>query len=179
MGLLMIVCDVAMSNQDLLDNLKPAKLDPRFVIGRIGQLLEGLNEGKGVKSTVNIGGTQPTSTITFTGQPVTAETCVINGVTFTARTAATLANEFTIGPTFNETAANLAASVNASTSAAIQGQIRATVVGGVVTLTAVVPRSGTQGLATTTEVMTNATTSGAFAGGVDVANNYKIDVGRS
>lgn len=179
MGLLMIVCDVAMSNQDLVDNLKLGKLDPRFSLMRIGQLIDGLNEKKGVKSTVNIGGTQPTSTITFTGQPVATETCSINGVTFTARASGAVANEFNIGPTFNETAANLAAAVNASTSAAIQGQIRATVSGGVVTLTAVVPRSGTQGLATTTETLTNATTSGAFAGGADVANTYKIDVGRS
>lgn len=180
MGLLTINLDVASSNQDILDGLKLGKLDSRFALGRLAAFIEGLNKAKGVKATVMVGGTQAISTVTFTGAPTAAQTMTVNGVTFTARASGAVANEFNIGPTVTETAASLRDAINASTSAGIAGLVRATSAAGVVTIYAVVPRAGTQGLAATSiGVMSNVSTSGAFASGADISNSYRLDVGRA
>lgn len=177
MALLTIVIDVADSAQDLADKLKLDR-DPRFALGRLGAYIDGANEGRGSQCTVNIGGNRASSTITFTGAPSAGQTCSINSTAFTARASGAVGNEFNIGATIEESAANLAAAVNASVAAAIRGVMRATSSGGVVTLTAVVPRSGTQGITSTTTAMTNTSTSGAFTGGANIAFHYRIDVGR-
>lgn len=108
--------------------------------------------------------------LTFTGQPVAAETVTINGVVITARASGATGAEFNIGATFAVTAANLAALINGVpdstdpyTSMPVYGTaplagtgVTAAVAGGVVTLYAIAP--GTAGNAiTTTETLTNAT----------------------
>lgn len=95
-------------------------------------------------------------TVTFTGAPTAAETLAINGVTFTARASGAVANEFNIGASVTETAANLAAAINASVTAKIKGIVSATSSAGVVTVAFLSP--GEVGLlGTITESLTNAT----------------------
>jgi hypothetical protein len=61
------------------------------------------------------GGTVATGTITVTTNPLTGDTIIVNGVTLTFKTAAALPTEVTIGAAAANTAANLAAVLNAST----------------------------------------------------------------
>lgn len=81
------------------------------------------------------------TTGTFTGAPVADQTMVINGVTFTAKSSGATGNQFNIGSTVTETAANLVAAINASTTAGIINTVRATYAAGVVTFYSVVPGS--------------------------------------
>lgn len=73
--------------------------------------------------TVNFGatsGVQATGTLTFGAQPTDGETVVVNGVTWTARSAPSVpSSEWLIGATKEATAANLAAALNLSANAAI------------------------------------------------------------
>jgi len=64
---------------------------------------------------------------------VATNTCKINGVTFTADT------DFDVGADDAETATNLAAAINASTNALVDGHVTAEAADEVVTVTAVVP----------------------------------------
>lgn len=79
------------------------------------------------------------TTGTFTGAPTATDTITINGVIFTARASGATGDEFNIGTTVTETAANLAAAINASTTAGIINTVRATSAAGVVTFYSVVP----------------------------------------
>lgn len=179
MAQLQIFIDVADSAQTIIDKLKLRNTDDAFSIQRIADYVRGLTTGKGVLAIAGIGGTNATSTITFSGAPVAAETCSINGTTFTARATNTgVNNEFQIGGSVSITAANLAAAVNASTSATIKGIVRATSSSGVVTLTSVLSGVLGNSLAATTEGFTNGSTSGAFAGGAAVSDAYRLSVGR-
>ena len=80
-----------------------------------------------------------TGTFTFTGAATADDTVLINGVTFTAKASGAGANEFNIGLDETATAANLAASIVASTTALIAGYVKATSALGVTTMTAVTP----------------------------------------
>lgn len=66
-----------------------------------------LNKGSAV---VNVGGAPSSGTLTYSGQPVAAETFVLNGVTFTYRNSGAVANEVNIGQQISEAMANTAAS---------------------------------------------------------------------
>ena len=78
------------------------------------------------------------ATGTVTAASVQAgDTVTINGVVFTATTSAAAANEFNIGASNTTCAAAIATSVNASTTALIQGFISASAASGVCTLTAI------------------------------------------
>lgn len=64
---------------------------------------------------------------TFTLTSVVAtNTCTVNGVTFTAIASGAGANQFNVGASDTETAANLAASINASVTALVAGYVTAT-----------------------------------------------------
>jgi hypothetical protein len=78
-------------------------------------------------------------TLTFTGAPTATQTCSINGVTFTARASGAAGNEFNIGGSPTVTATNLAAAINASSSAKLTNSVIATSNAGVVTITARIP----------------------------------------
>jgi hypothetical protein len=62
---------------------------------------------------VDSGGTKATGTITISTNPANGETIVVNGVTFTFRTAAPYPYDVLIGATATDTATNLAAKLNA------------------------------------------------------------------
>lgn len=102
---------------------------------------------------------------------VAGDTCVVNGVTYTARATPTLKNEFAVGGTNNATAANLAAAINAyetrwDGSKFYAAAVVATVASAVVTIKAVA--DGTAGNALTltgTAVRLVASGSGTLAGG--------------
>jgi len=98
--------------------------------------------------------------VTFTGNPSNDETCTINGVVFTAKTSGATGNQFNIGASVTAHAANLAAAVNASTTAGIKDVISATSSLGVVTLTSKV--AGESGIYGLSETLSNATVT-AFA----------------
>ena len=119
-----------------------------------------VNKGT-MKASINA--VQSFGLITFTGAPTAAETCVIAGVTFTARASGATGNEFNIGGTISITAANLAAAINASTS--LSGIVTATSLLGVVTITSVVP-GAIGNFITLTESLSNATAT-AFASGAN------------
>ncbi len=57
--------------------------------------------------------------ISFSGQPSNNDTLVINGITYTFKTTATLATDIQIGGTLAETIGNLSDTLNASTNGAI------------------------------------------------------------
>lgn len=112
-------------------------------------------------------GAASSGTLTFTGAPSNNQTFSLGGVTFTAKTSGAGANEFNIGGTVTETAANVAAAVNASVSNGVYGQVVATSSAGVVTFSASnmgVPET----VITLTESLSNATVA-TFTGG-SVAN---------
>lgn len=68
-----------------------------------------------------VGGTVASGSITVTTNPTTGDTIVVNGQTFTFKTAAALPTEVGIGAAAANTAANLAAVLNASTIPAVAG----------------------------------------------------------
>ena len=103
---------------------------------------------------VLVGAVQAAGTFTFSSTgPTNSQTCTIAGVTFTAKTSASLANEFTISATPATVAANLAAAINASASGA--GIVTATSLLGVVTVTVVVPGTIGNGIVLSAGTLSN------------------------
>jgi hypothetical protein len=70
---------------------------------------------------------------------VATNTLTINGVVFTAVAAGAVGNQFNVGGNDTVTAANIAAAINASVTAGVQGVVTATSALAVVTITAVQP----------------------------------------
>lgn len=135
-------------------------------INVIKELFSGSSAGFSNVAYVADGGAFATGTLTFTGAPTAAQTFEIGGATFTARDSGAEGDEFNIGATVTETAAAVAAAVNASTTETFTGMVYATSSAGVVTFTSTVP--GNFGnLLTLTESLSNATVSGSgfLAGG--------------
>lgn len=135
----------------------------------IDQMISGVTSAKLYVATTAVAASV---TGTFTGAPTNNDTSVINGVTFTAVTSNPGANQFALGSTAAQAAANFAAAINASTSAKIRGQISASSdSNGNITLTAIVP--GTSGnLFTVTDSLANFTWAAgatAFSGGTEDA----------
>jgi hypothetical protein len=87
-------------------------------------------------------GVQASGTATLTAA-VATNAVTINGVAFTAVAAGAVGNQFNVGANDTATAANLAASINASVTAGIVGVVTASSVANVVTIKAVSP--GTAG----------------------------------
>lgn len=65
------------------------------------------------------GGAKATGTITITTNPIASETIIVNGVTMTFKAAAPGMSDVLIGATAADTAANLAAKLNAHTDPAV------------------------------------------------------------
>lgn len=121
-------------------------------------------------------GAKASGTITIATQPTNGQTIVVNGQTFTFKTAPTLVNDVLIGASTAATAANLAAVLNASTLPAVAAATY-TAATNVVTVTYDV--RGTEGNAFTLATGTagaSVTMSGAtLAGGVAVTK-ARVDV---
>ncbi len=125
--------------------------------------------GGGLQSTTSlkvlVGAVKAAGTVTFSSTgPANNETMTICGVTFTAKTSATLANEFTVSATPATVATNLAAAINASASVA--GMVTATSLLGAVTITCVVPGTIGNGLVVAVGTLAN-TVVVTPAGGLD------------
>lgn len=106
------------------------------VKNNITNLLDGMSGGayNGVMN-LKLGAVQASLAGTFTGAPTATETVTINGVAFTARASGATGDEFNIGGSVTITAANLAAAINASTTAGILDVIYASSDVGVITVT--------------------------------------------
>lgn len=111
---------------------------------------------------VNLGAVQASGSVTFTGAPSNDETLSIANVTFTAKTSGASGNEFNIDGT-NNTAANLAAAINASSD--LSKIVSASAASGVVTLTAHVPGKAGNAIELS-ESLSNATVT-AFTNGAE------------
>lgn len=105
----------------------------------IAAFLQSEAMGRGINIRYADTAVSASTTGTFTGAPSAAETITVNGVVFTARASGAVANEFNIGSSVTATAANLAASINASTTAAIINTVGASSALGVVTFFSIVP----------------------------------------
>lgn len=68
---------------------------------------------------ITIGGVVALGSVQVATNPAANDTIVLNGITLTFKVAASSPNEVTLGATKNETAANLAAVLNASTEPAL------------------------------------------------------------
>ena len=119
-------------------------------------------------------------TLTLTGNPVAAETFVINATTFTARAAGAGADEFNIGATKELTAANIVTMLRAGSEAA---NITAWIEGALVHVEWLT--AGVAGNAVTfTEALTNATANGGgtlggtVLGGVVYGHDTVTNIGR-
>lgn len=135
--------------QDILDD---AANRPKPLAQKVKNFFHGLSGGAreaSVKfgsvlvSATTVDAVAATLAGTFTGQPTAADTVTINGVVLTAvaEVATPTNNQFRLGTTPTIVAANMAAAINASTSDALAGVVRASSLAGVVTLTSLMPGS--------------------------------------
>jgi len=157
---------------DVADNLKLVTgAGVKTTLARLLEMFEGLLSGaKSSRIRIITGAVKASGTITFTGNPANDETLTINGVTFTAKTSGATGDQFNIGANVTAHATNLAAAINASTTAKIAGVVEATSELGVVTVKCKVP--GKVGnVMTLTESMANTAVSGAnFTSGADTTD---------
>lgn len=147
------------------------------LVNKIGAFLQTQAQGRGLMISYSDTGVSASTTGTFTGAATAADTITINGVVFTARASAPAANEFVLSTNVTTGAANLAAAINASTTAGIINTVRATSAAGVVTFYSVVP--GPVGLnIPITEALNNFTLAATtFATGGTQAHNATIQAG--
>lgn len=131
-------------------------------IDTIASFLQTQALGRGVNIVYTDTAVQATATVTFTGDPSAGETMLLANVTLTARASGAIANEFNISAgNVTQTAANLAAAINASSN--LTGIVSATSSLGVVTVTSLVAGNVGNGLQIS-ESLSN-TTATAFASG--------------
>ena len=133
---------------------------------KIGQFFESIGIGTrsgNIYSQAN--GVLATGTITLSSS-VTNDTVTVNGTVFTEVASGAGNNQFNHGASDTITAANLAAAINASTTAIIQNNISATSALAVVTVTA--KEQGTLGNLMTLAISAHGSVSAAnLAGGTD------------
>lgn len=116
--------------------------DPKLVLSELQILIDAIKSGCGsgtAKFDLQVGATaavRASATATYTAKATAAKVVTINGQAFTAKASGAGANEFNIGLTKEDTAANLAAAVNASTTATIKGIVCATAASNAATGTA-------------------------------------------
>lgn len=143
----------------------------------ISDYLVALAQGSGVNIRYYDTAVSASTTGTFTGAATATETITINGVVFTARNSAPAANEFVVSSTVATGAANLAAAVNASTTAGIINVVGATSALGVVTFFSIVPGEGGKNIPIT-EALSNFTLAATtFSTGGTKAHNATISAG--
>ncbi len=147
-----LVCEVSSSGATVAGEIAPSTSVPGQsnttgagawdTVQDIGAFLQSQAIGNGIKITYFDTAVSASTTGTFTGDPVAADTVTINGVAFTARASGAVANEYNfVAGNVTSTAAALAASINASTTAGIIGTIGASSALGVVTFFSIVPGS--------------------------------------
>lgn len=155
-------CNLAMGGLDAANSFA------NYVAGLAG------GNNIGASMAFKVGAVQATGTLTVAaGGSTAAQACTICNVTFTGRAAAPAANEFVVSATAATQAANMAAAINAS--ADLAGKVTATVPsGGIVSIKAVVPGLGGNGLQLSAGNLGNVTL-GAFANGTD-GTAYNIDL---
>ncbi len=125
------------------------------------------NQPDGAFCTVEDGATTALEVGTFSDHATANDTVTIGGTVFTGKSSTTANNEFNVGTTAAATAANLAAAINASTTAAFKGMVVATSAAGVITIRCA--GTGTFGnqvtITKSCSVLTLTTASGFLAGG--------------
>lgn len=108
-----VLLDLDMTTGELNALLEPdTRNDPKTFALRLAELIVGADSGTQGKGTIyaSVAPTGSTATVTFTGQPVAAETVTVNGEIFTFRASGAVAEEANIGQQISESAANTAAS---------------------------------------------------------------------
>jgi|GEM_PF-1981816 len=168
---LRIVLETEESANTIIDQLRLDTKAPHKSLLALAQLLEkgAAGAGFGIKAHVAPNAVRASLVGTFTGNPANNDTCVINGVTFTAVTSGAGANQWNIGANAAANATAMAAAINASTSNKIKNLVKAVASGATVTLYSLVP--GQIGnLFTVTDSLGNFTWAGsatALAGGTE------------
>jgi len=109
------------------------------LIDKIAAFIQSQAIGRGLLIRYADTAVSASTTGTFTGAPTAGDTITLNGVAFTARATASLANEFTIGSSVTATASNLVTAIQASTTAGVVNTVGATSAAGVVTFFSIVP----------------------------------------
>lgn len=182
MTLLKIIVNTPKNDADVRALLR-LQNDPKNspdMVARVAEFLNGVAI-RGGNVLVESGGVRASVAGTFTGAPTAADTVTINGVAFTARAANPAANEYVLSSTAATNATNLAAAINASTTAKIKGTVFALAVGAVITIYAVDPGQGGN-LFTCSESTANFTFAGAataLSGGTNPNTLNQINVGRT
>lgn len=155
-----------------LCNLAPGQLD---ALNNFIDFLGGVAGGAipGASLAFKVGSVQASGTLTVAaGGSANNETCSICNVTFTAKTSGATGNQFNISATAATQAANMVTAINASSD--LSGKVTASSVGGVVTITSVVPGLMGNGLQLSAGTLANVTLA-AFSGGTD-GTSYTLDL---
>jgi|SRR6478672_2013306 len=127
-----------------LVNLFQAAKDKHTLINALTTYLTGISSGSEsaesssspLSVSLTVQGSSQKASGTFTLNTVIATDAVtINGVTFTAVASGATGNQFNVGISDTATAANLAASINASNSSLVSDYVSASSSGAVVTVT--------------------------------------------
>jgi phage tail sheath gpL-like len=136
MSIFTVRCNLADGGQTMASllnvNASANDFDAQQVIDEFEGLFAGTRAGY---VTVFTNGVQATGTVTISSM-VATDTVTINGVVFTCVASGATGNQFNVGGSDTVTATNLAAAVNASTSAKIVNAVRASSATNVVTITA-------------------------------------------
>lgn len=127
---------------NVASNPHSAGSDAPNAILEIAKFIEAQVNGRGINVVYFDTAVAASTTGTFTADPTAGDTITVNGVVFTARASGAVANEFNfVAGDVTKTAAALAASINASITAAVIGTVGASSALGVVTFFAIVPGS--------------------------------------
>lgn len=133
----------------------------------IQSILSGNQHNPSITVSIPQDAAQASGTFTF-ASIAAGNTLTINGVVFTAESSGAGANQFNIGSSDTEAAANAAASINASASPLVNEFVTATSALGVITVTAINP--GVEGNDVTITGGTHVTASGVrLTGGTNDA----------
>jgi hypothetical protein len=158
--------------------------DAREMLVRLAGHLEAIAAGVtlGANVVVRESPVRASGTVTFTDVPTANDTVTVNGVDFTAKASGATGNQFNIGGGADAaakaaaTATNLAAAINASTTAKVKDVVQASASAGVVTVTA--KQAGLGGnVFTLTESADNCEVA-AIAGGTD-GTRYALNLGQA
>lgn len=166
-----IVLSDTLTAAQFVDKTRLFALERPATVGlatHIHSIAAGVNSGL---ITVQVGATQATATVTFTGAPTADETLSVANVVLTAKASGATGPEFNIGGSTTITATNLTACINSLP--ALSGIVTATSELGVVTITSVVP--GKVGSAIQLSEALSNTTAAGFSASVD-GSQFVLDL---
>src|SRR5579859_820987 len=86
---------------------------------------QGSGQPPAIAITIQDNEVQATGSVIFSGAATANDQFIVNGVTFTAVASGATGNQFNTGSTATQSAANLAATINASVTALIAGYVTA------------------------------------------------------